>query len=86
MTPTLKAASWLQASYPPSAVWPEVLQRVTVLLQTEILDSKLSDFFLQIRNELFSILRLFGAEEVSVLAGTAFVDIPVSPHIGNHSG
>ena len=85
MTPTMKAASWPEGFYPAPTVCPEVLQRTAVLLETEILDSKLSDFFLQIRTELLSILRLTGAEEVFASAGTAVVDIPVSPHIGHHS-
>jgi hypothetical protein len=81
VTPTMK--SWPEAFYPAPAVCPEALQGTALLLQ--ILDSILSDLFLQIRTELLSILRLFGAEEVSVSAGTAVVDIPVSPHIGHHS-
>ena len=85
MTPTLEAASGLETSYPAPAMCSEVLQRAAVLLQTEILDSKLSDLFLQIRTGLVSMLRLSGAEEASASAGTAVVDIPVSPHIGLHT-
>jgi hypothetical protein len=81
----MKAASCPDVLYPALTVCPEVLQGTAILLQTEISDSKLSDFFLQIRTELLSILQLFGAEEVFASAGTAVVDILVSPHIEQHS-